>query len=78
VLLRIRLFGGMTILQLQGRAIGMRLPSEVLSALPYLITIVVLILVSRNCLAMALNFPASFAQDISTKGTSWPAQGEQA
>ena len=56
----------------------MRLPSEVLAALPYLITIVVLILVSRNCLAMALNFPASFAQDISTKGTSWPAQGEQA
>lgn len=47
------LFGGMTILQLQGQAIGLKVPSELLSALPYIATIVVLVLISRNRQAMA-------------------------
>lgn len=68
VLLGAWLFGGMTILQLQGQAIGMRIPSEVLSSLPYIATIVVLVLISRNRMAMALDFPASLAQPFRPKG----------
>ena len=62
------LFGGMTILQLQGQAIGLSVPSELLSALPYLATIVVLVLISRNRQAMALDFPASLAQPFRPTG----------
>ncbi|WP_112323979.1 ABC transporter permease [Oceanibium sediminis] len=62
------LFGGMTILQLQGQAIGLTVPTEVLSALPYVATIVVLVLISRNREAMALDFPTSLAQPFRPKG----------
>ncbi|MFD2739598.1 ABC transporter permease [Sulfitobacter aestuarii] len=68
VLLGAWLFGGMTILQLQGQAIGLTLPSELLSALPYLATIVVLVLISRNREAMALDFPVSLAKPFRPKG----------
>lgn len=40
----------------------MRGPSELLSALPYLATIVVLVLISRNRQMLALHFPASLAK----------------
>lgn len=56
------LFGGMTILQLQGQAFGLRVPSELLSAVPYLATIVVLVIISRNRQLLMLNFPASLAK----------------
>ena len=62
------LFGGMTILQLQGQAIGLSVPSEFLSALPYLATIVVLVFISKNRQAMALDFPVSLAQPFRPKG----------
>ncbi|GGF65646.1 simple sugar transport system permease protein [Mameliella alba] len=62
------LFGGMTILQLQGQAIGLNVPSELLSALPYLATIAVLVLISRNRQAMALDFPISLARPFRPKG----------
>lgn len=62
VLLGAWLFGGMTILQLQGQAIGLKIPSEMLSSLPYLATIVVLVVISRNRQMLALNFPASLAK----------------
>ena len=68
VILGAWLFGGMTILQLQGQAIGLSVPSELLSALPYLATIVVLVLISRNRQAMALNFPVSLAKPFRPKG----------
>lgn len=68
VMLGAWLFGGMTILQLQGQAIGLSVPSELLSALPYLATIVVLVLISRNRRAMALDFPASLAKPFRPKG----------
>ena len=61
VLLGAWLFGGMTILQLQGQALGWPVPSELLSALPYVATIVVLVLISRNRQMLTLNFPASLA-----------------
>jgi len=61
------LFGGMTILQLQGQAIGLAIPSEFLSALPYLATIIVLVLISQNRQAMALDFPVSLAKPFRPK-----------
>lgn len=62
VLLGAWLFGGMTILQLQGQALGLAVPSELLSALPYIATIVVLVIISRNRQILALHFPASLAR----------------
>ncbi len=56
------LFGGMTILQLQLQAAGIHVPPEALSALPYLATIVVLVLISRNATLIRLNAPASLGK----------------
>jgi ABC-type uncharacterized transport system permease subunit len=62
VLLGAWLFGGMTILQLQGQALGIAVPSELLSALPYLATIAVLVIISQNRQMLAQHFPASLAK----------------
>jgi ABC-type uncharacterized transport system permease subunit len=56
------LFGGVTILQLFAQGFGIELPSEVLSALPYLATIVVLVAISRSPNTLRLNTPLSLAQ----------------
>jgi simple sugar transport system permease protein len=47
-------------LHLQGR--GVSLPVELLSALPYLSTILVLVLISRNPRWIAANMPASLGK----------------
>jgi general nucleoside transport system permease protein len=62
------LFGGMTILQLQGQALGLAVPSELLSALPYLATIAVLVIISRNRQMLMLHFPASLAKPFKPAG----------
>ena len=56
------LFGGVSVLQLFVQGFGIQLPSEVLSALPYVATIVVLVAISRNRQALRLNTPLSLAQ----------------
>lgn len=58
------LFGGMMVSQLfvQGAGININLPSQFLSALPYLATIIVLIMISRNRNLVRLNAPASLGQ----------------
>ena len=56
------LFGGVTVLQLFAQGFGIELPSEVLSALPYLATIVVLVAISRNPRTLRVNTPLSLAQ----------------
>lgn len=56
------LFGGVTVLQLFAQGLGVKLPSEALSALPYLATIVVLVAISRNPTALRLNAPLSLGQ----------------
>ena len=48
VLMGAYMFGGITILQLHGQGLGLDVPSEFLSMLPYLATIVVLVLISRQ------------------------------
>jgi len=58
------LFGGVMIAQLflQGSGLKIDLPSQVLSALPYLATIVVLVIISRNPLSIRLHSPASLGK----------------
>ena len=62
VLLGAYLFGGVTMLQfyLQGR--GVHVPSQFLSMLPYLATIFVLVLISRNASWIRANMPASLGK----------------
>ena len=42
------MFGGITILQLHAQAAGLDVPSQILSMLPYLATIIVLVLISKD------------------------------
>ncbi len=62
VLIGAYLFGAVTILQLHLQGIGVRLPAQILSMLPYLITILVLVLISRNAARVKLNAPACIGQ----------------
>ena len=56
------IFGGITILQLHMQAIGIRIPVQFLSALPYIMTIVVLVIISRDSRKIKLNTPTSLGQ----------------
>ncbi|MDB5812908.1 MAG: transporter permease [Rhodocyclales bacterium] len=56
------LFGGMTILQLHAQGLGVAIPPQFLSALPYIATIVVLVLISRDRKLLQLNLPASLGK----------------
>lgn len=56
------LFGAVTIGQLHAQALGIGIPSQFLSSLPYLATIIVLVLISRDRRLTVMNTPASLAQ----------------
>ena len=59
VLLGAYLFGGVTILQFHAQNLeGFQVPSQILAMLPYLATIVVLVLISRDVSRIRLNAPA--------------------
>lgn len=62
VLLGAYLFGGVTMLQFHLQGVGVEVPSEALSALPYVATIVVLALISRNPTWIRVNMPASLGR----------------
>ncbi len=62
VLLGAYLFGGVTMLQFHLQASGVELPSQFLSMLPYLATILVLALISRNPQWIRVNMPASLGK----------------
>ena len=62
VLLGAYLFGGVTMLQFHLQGEGVQLPSQLLTALPYLATIVVLVLISRNPAWIRANMPASIGK----------------
>ena len=62
VLLGAYLFGGVTMLQFHLQATGVQVASQVLSMLPYLATIVVLALISRNPTWIRVNMPASLGK----------------
>ncbi|MDC9719570.1 MAG: ABC transporter permease [Gammaproteobacteria bacterium] len=56
------LFGGVWILGLYAQAMGMGIPSQLLSSLPYVVTIVALVIISTNRRLSVINTPASLGQ----------------
>lgn len=56
------LFGAVGILQLHAQALGIGIPSQFLTGLPYLTTIVVLVLISGNRAMMRAHTPACLGQ----------------
>ena len=62
LLLGAYLFGGVTMLQLALQGAGVDVPSQLMSMLPYLATIVVLVLISSNPLWIRLNMPTSLGK----------------
>ena len=53
------LFGAVTILQLHAQGLGLGIPSQLMSSLPYLATVVVLVLISRTRATAGSAAPAS-------------------
>jgi len=62
VVLGALLFGAVSILQLHAQALGVGIPSQFLSMLPYLTTILVLVIISRNRILLRVNTPAGLGQ----------------
>ncbi|MFY9514034.1 MAG: ABC transporter permease [Rubrivivax sp.] len=62
VLLGAYLFGGVTMLQFHLQGQGVEIASQFLTMLPYLATIVVLVLISRNAGWIRVNMPASLGK----------------
>lgn len=62
VLLGAYLFGGVTMLQFHLQGTGIEVPSQLLTALPYVATVVVLALISRNPTWIRVNMPASLGK----------------
>ncbi len=62
ILLGAYLFGGVTMLQFHLQGQGVEIASQLLSMLPYLATIVVLVLISRNANFIRVNMPASLGR----------------
>ncbi len=62
VLMGAYLFGGVTMLQFTLQSEGVQIPSQWLTAMPYVATIVVLVLISRNATWIRVNMPASLGK----------------
>ena len=62
VLLGAYLFGGVTMLQFHLQGEGVQIPSQFLTMMPYLATILVLVLISRNASFIRVNMPASIGK----------------
>jgi simple sugar transport system permease protein len=56
------LFGGVTMLQFYLQGEGVQVSAQLLTMLPYLSTIVVLVLISRNAGWIRVNMPASLGK----------------
>ena len=56
------LFGSVTLAQFQAQASGIAVPSQMLAMLPYIATIVVLAIISRDARTIRLNAPASLGR----------------
>lgn len=68
VLLGAYLFGGVTMLQFHLQGQGVDVPSQWLSMLPYVATIVVLVAISRNAAWVRANMPASLGKPFDPGG----------
>jgi simple sugar transport system permease protein len=62
VLLGAYLVGGVTMLQVHLQSSGVDVPSQILTMLPYLATVIVLALISRNPAWIRVNMPASLGK----------------
>ena len=56
------LFGAVTIGQLHAQAFGIAIPSQFLSALPYVVTVIVLVIISQNRRMTLINTPAALGK----------------
>lgn len=56
------LFGGVTILQLHAQGAGVAIPSQLMNMLPYIATIIVLVVISRDATRIRMNAPASIGK----------------
>ncbi|MEC4720860.1 ABC transporter permease [Noviherbaspirillum sp. CPCC 100848] len=63
VLVGAYLFGGVTIMTFYAQGLGVSIDSQLLSMLPYLATILVLVLISTNANWIKLNMPASLGKN---------------
>jgi general nucleoside transport system permease protein len=68
LLLGAYLFGGISILQLYIQSLGVPIPSQFLSMLPYLATVLVLVLISRDRTRIRLNAPACLGKPFHAAG----------
>jgi simple sugar transport system permease protein len=62
LLLGAYLFGAVTILQFHAQGLGINVPVQFLAALPYVATIIVLVVISRDRRLLQLNLPASLGK----------------
>ncbi|HKJ95616.1 MAG TPA: ABC transporter permease [Gammaproteobacteria bacterium] len=62
------LFGGITRLGFDLQALGVPIPSQALSSLPYIATIVVLVILSRDRIKLRLNRPAGLGKPFHASG----------
>jgi len=62
ILVGAMIFGGLTIIQFHMQAIGVRIPVQFLTALPYIVTIIVLVVISRNSRKIRLGTPSSLGK----------------
>ncbi|HZT20501.1 MAG TPA: ABC transporter permease [Dongiaceae bacterium] len=68
LLLGAYLFGGISILQLYVQGLGLPIPSQFLSMLPYLATVLVLVLISQDRMRIRLNAPACLGRPFLAAG----------
>ena len=61
-------FGAISLLELSIQGLGLHVPSQFLSALPYIATIIVLAVISRDATYLRLNRPASLGSVFRTDG----------
>jgi simple sugar transport system permease protein len=62
ILIGAMIFGGLTIIQFHMQAIGVRIPVQFLTALPYVVTIIVLVVISRDSRKIRLSTPSSLGK----------------
>jgi general nucleoside transport system permease protein len=56
------LFGSVTLAQFQAQAAGVAVPAQLLAMLPYIATVIVLAIISRDATMIRLNAPASLGK----------------
>ena len=63
------LFGAMRMLELHGQStLSLNIPSQIFSMLPYLATIIVLVIISHNALKVRMSAPACLGQPFHPRG----------